>query len=50
MSETDVLQWVRKMLFEAVYRGWQKGRFKVEANLLKSVGHEQKPNVRNHER
>jgi hypothetical protein len=41
MRRTEVVQEVRKMRFEQAYRGWQKGRFKkVDANFLKSIGHE----------
>jgi fibrillarin-like rRNA methylase len=38
MRRAEVLQEVRKMRFEKAYRGWQKGRSKVHANLLKFVG------------
>ncbi len=38
MRRTEVLQEVRKMRFEEAYRVWQKDRFKVDVNLLKSVG------------
>ena len=50
MRRTEVLQQVPKKRFEEAYRGWQKGFFKMDANLLKSVGREQEPDVRNHAR
>ncbi len=46
LRRTEVLQGVRKMRFEKAYRGWQKGRFKVDTSLLKSVGHGSKPDDR----
>jgi hypothetical protein len=38
-GQTEVLQEVRKMRFEAAYRRRQKDRFKMEFDLLKSVVH-----------
>ena len=47
MRRTEILQEVGKMRVEEAYRGWHNGRFKVRANLLKSVAHEQEPDARN---
>jgi len=50
MRRTEVFQEVRKMRFEDVSGLAEGVDLRVDANLLKSVGHEQEPDVRNHAR